>query len=195
MSGESITRPTFEYSANGLWAVIDGDTPVRIARSSTTGELVRTEAEIALPREITGPISEFQLSRTGVRAAMIIDGRVYVGVVTRPGPGERRITNITEVAPSLGETALSINWRPDGILLVGTSIPETPLWRVEQDGSAIAAMPSGNLNAPVVAVASSATTLYVTDAHAMLQLPTADNDIWREVPGLLGTRAAPIVAY
>ncbi|WP_211271313.1 MtrAB system accessory lipoprotein LpqB [Corynebacterium crudilactis] len=195
LSGETITRPTFEYAANGLWVVLDGDTPVRIARSSTTGELVQTESEIVLPKDVTGPISEFQLSRTGVRAAMIIDGRVYVGVVTRPGPGERRITNIMEVAPSLGEAALSINWRPDGILLVGTSIPETPLWRVEQDGSAIASMPSGNLNAPVVAVASSATTIYVTDAHAMLQLPTSDNDIWREVPGLLGTRAAPVVAY
>ncbi|ALC05216.1 Lipoprotein LpqB [Corynebacterium deserti GIMN1.010] len=195
LTAESITRPTFEYAATGLWAVLDGETPVRIARSSATGELVQTEAEIVLPRDVTGPISEFQLSRTGVRAAMIIEGRVYVGVVTRPGPGERRITNITEVAPSLGEAALSINWRPDGILLVGTSIPETPLWRVEQDGSAVVSMPSGNLNAPVVAVASSATTVYVTDAHAMLQLPTADNDIWREVPGLLGTRAAPVVAY
>ncbi|WP_167382160.1 MtrAB system accessory lipoprotein LpqB [Corynebacterium suranareeae] len=195
LSSETITRPTFEYAANALWAVLDGETPVRVARSSTTGELVQTESEIVLPRDVTGPISEFQLSRTGVRAAMIIEGRVYVGVVTRTGPGERRITNITEVAPSLGEAALSINWRPDGILLVGTSIPETPLWRVEQDGSSIASMPSGNLNAPVVAVASSATTVYVTDAHAMLQLPTSDNDIWREVPGLLGTRAAPVVAY
>lgn len=195
LRSETITRPTFEYASSGLWAVVDGETPVRVARSATTGELVQTEAEIVLPRDVTGPISEFQLSRTGVRAAMIIEGKVYVGVVTRPGPGERRVTNITEVAPSLGEAALSINWRPDGILLVGTSIPETPLWRVEQDGSAISSTPSGNLSAPVVAVASSATTIYVTDSHAMLQLPTADNDIWREVPGLLGTRAAPVVAY
>lgn len=195
LTAKTITRPTFEYEATALWAVIDGDTPVRVARSATTGELVQSESEIALPRDVTGPISEFQLSRTGVRAAMIVEGRVYIGVVTRPSPGERRISNVIEVAPTLGETALTVSWRPDGSLLVGTSIPETPIWRVEQDGSAITSLPSGNLNAPVVSVTSSATTVYATDAHAMLQLPASDDDIWREVPGLLGSRAAPVVAY
>lgn len=192
---ESITRPTFEYGASGLWVVVDGDTPVRVARSSTTGELVQTESQLSLPDEVTGVISEFQLARTGVRAAMIIDGRVFIGVVTRPGPGERRVTNITEVAPVLAGSALSLAWHPDGALIVGTSIPELPIWRVEQDGSSSTALPSGNITAPVVSVASSATTLYATDTHAMLQLSISDNDIWREVPGLLGARAAPVVAY
>ncbi|MFP7366365.1 MtrAB system accessory lipoprotein LpqB [Corynebacterium callunae] len=195
LTAGTITRPTFEYEATALWAIIDGDTPVRVARSATTGELVQSESEIAMPRDVTGPISEFQLSRTGVRAAMIVEGRVYVGIVSRPNPGERRISNVIEVAPSLGETALTVSWRPDGSLLVGTSIPESPIWRVEQDGSASTALPSGNLNAPVVSVASTATTAYATDAHAMVQLPASDNDIWREVPGLLGSRAAPVVAY
>ncbi|WP_245802262.1 MtrAB system accessory lipoprotein LpqB [Corynebacterium pacaense] len=195
LTAESITRPTFEYQAGALWAVLDGQTLVRVARSTTTGELVRNEVEIALPEGMTGNISEFQLSHTGVRAAMIIDGRVFIGVVSRPGPGERRVTNVTELAPTLAESALSVAWRPDGSLLVGTSKPEQPVWRVELDGSATTALPSGNLSAPVVAVASSSTTMYATDAHALLQLPTSDNTIWREVPGLLGTRAAPIVAY
>lgn len=100
LNADTITRPSFEYSASGLWAVLDGDTPVRVARSATTGELIQTEVDIVLPENTSGAISEFQLSRTGVRVAMIMDGRVYVGIVTRPGPGERRVTNITEVAPS-----------------------------------------------------------------------------------------------
>ncbi len=99
------------------------------------------------------------------------------------------------LVPGLGPAAYGVYGAVLAFVQVGTSIPETPLWRVEQDGSAISSTPSGNLSAPVVAVASSATTIYVTDSHAMLQLPTADNDIWREVPGLLGTRAAPVVAY
>lgn len=195
LSAETITRPSFEHSAGALWAVLDGDTPVRVARSATTGELVQTEVEIVLPEGMTGAISEFQLSRTGVRIAMIMDGRVYVGVVTRPGPGERRVTNIVEVAPTLGESALSLAWRHDGSLLVGTSMPELPIWRVESDGSATSALPSGNLSAPVVSVASSPSTMYATDAHAMLHLPASDTTIWREVPGLLGVRAAAVVAY
>lgn len=195
LSAETITRPTFEYSADALWVVVDGDTPVRVSRSATTRELVQTEVEIALPEGTTGVISEFQLSRTGVRVAMIMDGRVYVGVVTRPGPGERRVTNIVEVAPALAESALSLTWRQDGSLLVGTSMPELPIWRVEHDGSATSALPSGNLSAPVVAVASSASTIYATDAHALLHLPASDTTIWREVPSLLGVRSAAVVAY
>ncbi|NLZ57147.1 MAG: hypothetical protein GX898_02390, partial [Corynebacterium sp.] len=195
LSAETITRPSFEYAANALWAVLDGDTPVRVARSATTGELVQTEVDIVLPEGTSGAISEFQLSRTGVRAAMIMAGHVYVGIVTRPGPGERRVTNITEVAPSLGDSALSIAWRQDGSLLVGTSLPELPIWRVEPDGSATSALPSGNLTAPVVSVASSASTVYATDVHALLHLPASDTTIWREVPGLLGVRSAAVVAY
>lgn len=195
LNAKTITRPSFEYSANGLWAVLDGDTPVRVARSATTGELVHTEADIVLPEGAEGAISEFQLSRTGVRVAMIMDGHVYVGIVTRPGPGERRITNVTEVAPVLGDSALSIAWRQDGALLVGTSMPELPIWRVEPDGSAASALPSGNLTAPVVSVASSTSTVYATDMHGLLHLPDSDTTIWREIPGLLGVRAAAVVAY
>lgn len=195
LTADTITRPTFEYAANAIWVVVDGDTPVRVTRSATTRELVQTEADIALPVGAAGAISEFQLSRTGARVAMIMDGRVYVGVITRPGPAERRITNIVEVAPSLAGTALSLTWRQDGSLLVGTSMPELPIWRVEMDGSATSALPSGNLSAPVVSVASSASTIYATDFHALLHLPASDTTIWREVPGLLGVRSAAIVAY
>lgn len=66
---------------------------------------------------------------------------------------------------------------------------------MEPDGSATSALPSGNLTAPVVSVASSASTVYATDAHALLHLPASDTTIWREVPGLLGVRAAAVVAY
>lgn len=105
------------------------------------------------------------------------------------------MTNIVEVAPALRETALSLAWRQDGSLLVGTSMPELPIWRVEIDGSGASALPSGNISAPVVSVASSSSTIYATDAHALLQLPASDNTIWREVPGLLGVRSAAVVAY
>ena len=68
--------------------------------------------------------------------------------------------------------------------------------RVEQDGSSVTALSTGNISAPVVAVATSPSTLYVTDANALLQVPSSgeDNPIWREVPGLEGVRALPIIA-
>ena len=147
--------------------------------------------------DATGAISVLRLSHSGVRVAMIIDGRVYLGTVSRPAPGERKITNLVQIAPSIGNTALTLDWQHDGSLLVGTSSPDTPVRRVELDGSEVTPLSAGNITAPVVAVASSTNNIYVTDSRAVLQLPSngPSSTFWREVPALQGTRAAPVVAH
>lgn len=197
LTARTISRPSFEYIPNAAWVVLDGSTVVRVLRSETTNEISRSEIGAAELAEINGSISVLRLSQTGARVALIIDGRVYTAVIARSGPAERDIVNVREVGQDLAGTALSLDWHPDGSLLVGTSSPETPVWRVEQDGSSASALPSGNVTAPVVAVSSSSTTMYATDARAALQLPIGggDNSIWREVPGLQGVRAAVIVGH
>ncbi len=192
----TISRPTFEFDPSIQWVVVDGDKIVRVVRSGPTGEFSPTEVDITTLGSAPGEISVIRLSKSGARVAMIIEGRLHVGVVERPGPSERRIVNLRELAPQLGGTALSLDWQPDGSLLVGTSTPETPVWRVEQDGSAATSLPSGNITAPVVAVAATPSMLYLTDSHATLQLPTSggDNVYWREVYGLQGVRSAPVAA-
>lgn len=196
LKAETISRPTFELDPSALWAVIDGRTVERVVISGVVGGVSRTEVDISALDAMGGDISVLRLSRTGARVAMIVDGRVYAGVVSRPGPGQRRVVNVHELAPQLGATALSLDWQPDGSLIVGTSTPETPIWRVEQDGSAATSLPSGNITAPVVAVAASSTTIYLTDALAVRQMPTTggDNAFWREVAGLQGVRSAAVIA-
>lgn len=197
MSGPTLTRPTFEYDHSAIWVVVGGERVIRVVRSTTTGEFAQTEVNSNELAEIDGEISVLRLSHNGARIAMIIDGRVYTAVVNRPGTDERRITNVQEVAPQLAGAALSLDWQPDGSILVGTSIPEAPIWRVEKDGSAVSSMPSGNIAAPVVAVAASPSTVYLTDSQATLQLPVNDGDtaFWREVPGLESMRSVPVVAH
>lgn len=114
----------------------------------------------------------------------------------RRSPGERAIVNVMEYATELGGSVVAADWQPDGSLIVGTSSSISPVLRVEQDGSSATTLSVGNISAPVVAVAASPNMLYVTDANAILQLPNAgeDNPLWREVPGLQGVRAIPIVA-
>lgn len=193
----TISRPTFEFDSHNQWVVVDGDRVVRVVLSGPTGDFTETEVQTGELEATPGEISMIRLSNSGARLAMIIDGRVHVGVVERVGPRERRIVNVRELAPQLGGTALSLDWQPDGSLLVGTSTTETPIWRVEQDGSAVTSLPSGNITAPVVAVAATPSMLYLTDAQATLQLPTSgeDNVFWREVSGLQGQRAAPVAAH
>ncbi|MDO5511661.1 MtrAB system accessory lipoprotein LpqB [Corynebacterium sp.] len=194
LRAETISRPTFEVDSKNQWVVVDGERLVRVVQSGPSGEV--SDSEVVIDSDAEGEISVIRLSGSGARIAMIIEGRVHVGVVERPGPAERRVVNVRELAPQLGGTALSLDWQPDGSLLVGTSTPETPVWRVEQDGSAATSLPSGNITAPVVAVAATPSMLYLTDAQATLQLPTTGGDsvFWREVSGLQGQRAAPVAA-
>lgn len=196
LQAETISRPTFEVDAQNQWVVVDGDSVVRVVYSGPSGEFSRSTVDSSELDGLEGDISVLRLSHSGARVAMIINGRVHVGVVQRVGPADKRIVNVRELAPQLGGTALSLDWQPDGSLLVGTSTPETPIWRVEQDGSAVTSLPSGNITAPVVAVAATPSMLYLTDAQATLQLPTTGGDsvFWREVSGLQGQRAAPVAA-
>lgn len=195
MRAGTFTRPTFEPGAEAVWAVADGKRILRTVQSAATGSLTTGEVKVELPEGVDGNISVLRLSRTGTRVVMVIDGRLYTGIVRRQASGERSIVNVYEYAQELAGGIISAEWRPDGSLLVGTT-STTPVMRVEQDGSSMTAMSSGNISAPVVAVAASPSTLYVTDANALLQVPAsgADNPIWREVPGLEGVRALPITS-
>ncbi|MCG7276490.1 MtrAB system accessory lipoprotein LpqB [Corynebacterium singulare] len=195
VTGKTLARPTFEMGGQVAWTVIDGEHVVRVTRSPATGELSTSEVDTSALDSIDGEISVIRLSTTGARIAMIIDGSIYTGVVARATSGERRIVNVHQVGPELTGSALSLEWQADGSLLVGTSASSSPVWRVEQDGSAATTLPTGNITAPVVAVAASPSTLYVTDAHATLQMPAggSESSYWREVDGLRGVRSSPIV--
>ena len=195
LSAETISRPTFENAGQSAWTVVDGDEVMRVVRSPQTGELTTTRVITTDLDSIEGEISVIRLSNSGAQAAMIIGGEVYIGVVERERSGDFRLTNIYNPASELGGTALSLDWQADGSLVVGTSTQEAPVWRVEQDGSSVSTLPSGNITIPVVSIAASPSTLYITDYHAMLQLPVeTESTYWREVPSMQGMRSAPIVA-
>lgn len=194
---DMITRPSFEFDDSAVWTVVGESDVVRVVRAPNTGDISQQPVDTSSLSAIEGEISVLRLSPSGVRVAMTINGHLYMGVVERQANGARRIVNVHELAPALAGTAVSVAWQPAGSLVVGTSSAETPIWRVEYDGSAVATLPSGNVTAPVVAVASTGTTVYLTDAIAIRQYTTgagADTSFWREVPGLQGLRSAPIVA-
>lgn len=195
LQAETISRPTFENAGQAAWAVVEGDEIMRLVSSPQTGEVTTTRVDKSELDDIDGEISVIRLSNSGAQAAMIIGGEVYIGVVERQRSGDFRLTNVYNPASELGGTALSLDWQADGSLVVGTSTQETPVWRVEQDGSSVSTLPSGNITIPVVSIAASPSTLYITDYHAMLQLPVeTESTYWREVPGMQGLRSAPIVA-
>lgn len=196
IDAKTLSAPTFENGGNAVWTVLDGRKVARVARSTTSGEVSHTEVDTSDLEEFGGLVSVLQLSPTGARCAFIIDGRVFMATVERPSAGHRKLSHVREIAPSLAGTALTVDWKIDGSLLIGTSSPVAPVWQVQSDGSALTPLPAGNVTAPVVAISASSSTIYITDARSLLQLPinTTGVAFWREVPAFQGQRVAPVVA-
>ena len=142
-------------------------------------------------------ISEVVISRTGVRAALIADGKVYVAVVERRPDGKYALTSPLPVALGLSSRAVSLSWVTGDTIMVAREGNVDPVFTVSIDGSQFSAVTSQNLTPPVRVVTAAPATQYVADSRAVLQLQTADptrNDrFWREVPGLTGEQVVPVL--
>ena len=194
LTAATLTKPTFEANSQAVWTVMDGNKVMRVAQSSSSSSISQTEVDTSELGENHGDISVLRLSPTGVQAAFIVDGRVYVATVDRPTAGDRKLTNVRELVPAIGDSAITLEWSVNSTLLVGTVSTDTPVWRAEVDGSSAIPLSSGNIVAPVVAVSSNSSTVFITDSRAALQLSTSGNSTyWREVPGLEGARSITIV--
>ena len=194
LTAATLTKPTFEANSQAVWTVMDGNKVMRVAQSSSSSSISQTEVDTSELGENHGDISVLRLSPTGVQAAFIVDGRVYVATVARPTAGDRKLTNVRELVPAIGDSAITLEWSVNSTLLVGTVSTDTPVWRAEVDGSSAIPLSSGNIVAPVVAVSSNSSTVFITDSRAALQLSTSGNSTyWREVPGLKGARSITIV--
>ena len=194
LTAATLTKPTFEANSQAVWTVMDGNKVMRVAQSSSSSSISQTEVDTSELGENHGDISVLRLSPTGVQAAFIVDGRVYVATVARPTAGDRKLTNVRELVPAIGDSAITLEWSVNSTLLVGTVSTGTPVWRAEVDGSSAIPLSSGNIVAPVVAVSSNSSTVFITDSRAALQLSTSGNSTyWREVPGLEGARSITIV--
>ncbi len=196
VEGESITRPSWAPDSNSVWAVVNGTAVVRAVREPGSGRVTVVGVEAGAVRALGGRISELRLSRDGVRAAMIIDGRVYIATVVQTPNGEFSLTSPREIAFDLGGPALSLDWSTSDTVVVSRSASDIPVVQIAIDGSRMDALPSRNLTPPVVAVEASTTTEYVADTRAVFQLNNSDpagDRYWREVPGLAGLTAVPVL--
>ncbi|WP_407443263.1 MtrAB system accessory lipoprotein LpqB [Rhodococcus sp. (in: high G+C Gram-positive bacteria)] len=196
VDGNSITRPTWSPDDTSVWAVVNGMAVVRAVREPGTGRVTVVGVEASALRAVGGRITELRLSRDGVRAALIVDGRVYVATVVQTPNGEFSLTNPREIGFGLGGPALSLDWSTPDTVVVSRAASDMPVVQIAVDGSRMDALPSRNLTPPVIAVEASTTAEFVADARAVFQLNNrdpADDRYWREVPGLAGLTAIPVL--
>lgn len=199
--GATITRPSWAPDGGAAWAVLDGDRVIRAVTDRSTGNVsvqdVDTTALFEAFGSIRPGISELAVSRTGVRAALIADGKVYVAVIERRPGGRHALTTPLPLALSLSTSAVSLSWATGDTLMVAREGNVDPVFTVSIDGSQFTPVTPQNLTPPVRVVTAAPATQYVADSRAVLQLQTADpsrNDrFWREVPGLTGEQVVPVL--
>ncbi|MFE3290609.1 MtrAB system accessory lipoprotein LpqB [Rhodococcus sp. NPDC059234] len=194
--GVTMTRPTWSVGDNSVWTVMDGSKVIRAARDAESGQLVNTPVDTAELASLGANISELRLSRDGVRAATIVDGKVYVVTVRHRPDGTYALGSPRPVANGLGSPAVSLDWSSGDSIVVARAASDIPVVTVAVDGSRMDALPSRNLTPPVTSVDASATTAFVADTRAVFQLNNNDpagDRYWREVPGLTGVKAIPVL--
>jgi hypothetical protein len=118
---------------------------------------------------VEGRITWLAVSRDGVRAAMVINGGVYVGRVRPIGEG-LAIVGATQVAPELSRVT-RLAWRdPTSLVVLGrvsqTFVPVV----VAIDGSSVRPLPVSGLPAQAEQVAASPLGVVVTSAKRLFTL-------------------------
>lgn len=197
----TITRPSWTPDGGAAWTVLNGDHVIRAVTDRATGNVSVQDVDTGALVEALGTarpvISDLALSRTGVRAALIADGKVYVAVVERLPDGKYALTSPLPVALGLSTRAVSLSWVTGDTLMVAREGNVDPVFTVSIDGAQFTPVTPQNLTPPVRVVTAAPATQYVADSRAVLQLQTADpsrNDrFWREVPGLTGEDVVPVL--
>lgn len=194
--GATITRPTWSADDGAAWAVVDGTQVIRAVRDRATGQVSRANVDSSALAGRGRIITELRLSRDGARAAIIMDGKVFVAMVVPLTGGGYALRNPAPVAESLGAPAVSLDWRDGDSMVIARDAPSYPLWSAVADGSELIALNSSNLTGKVGIVAVSAFTKLVTNAGSVFILneenPAAER-YWKQVPGLADGNAIPVL--
>ncbi|WP_194836218.1 MtrAB system accessory lipoprotein LpqB [Nocardia sp. XZ_19_369] len=200
-AGATITRPSWNVDGTAAWAVIDGERVIRAVNDRTTNTVSVQDVDTsALTTSSSGsnfrpPITELRLSRTGVRAALIADGKVYVAVVVPKPGGGYALDSPLPVGVNASANAVSLSWFGNDRLIISREGNVDPVGTVYIDGSQPTPQTSRNLTAPVRQVSASPEHQYAADSRAVLELtsnPDGGEPYWREVPGL-GANAVPVL--
>lgn len=193
-NGPSMSRPT--WGADGsVWVVVGEDSVQRIG-TGPDGAPAGTQVDIGDVTKVGDKITALSLSRDGVRAALIVDGRVFVALVTPRPDGTVALTSPRTIGYTAGDDAVSLDWSGSEEIGVVRSTPDAPPVVMSFDGFTVRSMSSRNLAPPLTSIDMTPDAVYVVDSRGVMrrsQQSNEDEQYWREVPGLMGTNSVPVV--
>ena len=187
MNATTLTRPTWQSTdtdsevATEVWTVADGVKVVRVVSSvnagSVNGGLVNGGLAngnwIAKPVDASdlnqfGSITEFRLSRDGVRFAAVVGGHLIIGAVVRSVPDTVALRAPRLLQPTTLTNVVGVDWLTQDQLAVATATETTPVAQVSVDGFSLDRYNTANLTAPIKAVtAAPSRAVVVVDSGGM----------------------------
>lgn len=193
--GRSLTRPSWALDG-AVWVVVDGNNVLRVTQEAATGQPASLPVDsVGVSTRFPGAITELQLSRDGVRAAMVIEGQVILARVEQTPEGQFALTSPRRLGFGLGSSVVSLAWRTGDDIVVSRTDPAHPVSYVNLDG-VNSDGPSAGLRMPVGAVIANPSTVYVADQRGVMQLSgtAAENgQAWSAVRAFLVPGAVPVL--
>ena len=174
VTGASFTAPTVSATRPEFWVVRDGATVLRVAAGGQ-------------PQDVDAPslaglgrIQSLRLSPDGTRAAVVVDGTLYVATVVRADDGGVALRPPQAIAPSLTQVS-DVAWDTSGTLLAlaGDAGQDRMVpYSVRVDGFALENVATTGLPGQPTAVAAS---------PGRPPLVTAGSTVWQQSGGSWGT--------
>ncbi|HJE90889.1 MAG TPA: LpqB family beta-propeller domain-containing protein [Dietzia timorensis] len=194
LRGPGITSPTWSNVDDSLWFLGAGGRISRLSNPtdpSSAGEVGQDALD-----DVDGNVTDMALDPTGVRLFFVADGQAYLSVISYRDRGTPELGPPLRIGQALENTVTSVGWLDRESVLVGRSAVEAPVARITVDGAMTESQSGRNISARIDAVAATGKSIYALDQRSLLQLDTQIEEserYWREVPGLSGIRAFPVV--
>lgn len=153
LQAAAMTRPTWRRGPTPeAWTVINNTSGAGVLWNES-GDLTTFNVDLG-DLAVKGKITELRLSRDGVRAAAIVDGALYVGVVVG-SVHETKVRNARLlIGPGAAQLA-DVDWKNADRLVVVTRNKDNPqVYEVSVDGLSWTAYENTNLTGPLNGVAA-----------------------------------------
>jgi hypothetical protein len=170
LSGGTLSAPTVAATRAEFWVVRNGAEVVRV---SSGGQPQGVDVP-ALPG--LGRVQALRLSPDGVRAALVVDGALYVGTVVRSDDGSVSLRALQAIAPSLPLVA-DVAWESSsGLLVLAGDAGQDRMvpYTIGIDGFGLATVPTAGLPGQPTAIG---------DAPGRPPLVAAGGTIWQQLGG------------
>lgn len=192
VAARRLTRPTWTVGSPQsqvgyeAWTVADGHKVERLHRDGKRWRA--TKVDTGQLRKRFGKdshISKLRLSRDGVRAALIVNGKLVICTVQREADGDVQLVHPLQIGGKLGDTVSDVDWASRSRLVAVSGEAKDQLSTVSADGLYANQVDTTNMTAPIEHIAAAPGQPYIAVANGTTFTSSSNGDSWipvSEVP-------------